>query len=327
MGKSDLSRFAEACIADAGSTVAWLERIVLASRPIFERGGGNGAAFAIFRVGDEIELSLNATNGPQEGFTRGEWPGLESPQTRPAFVPFSITQASRLLKRPSLKGLETWDTAMLDIGEAFADCFGAGITGPYGLGVLFTFLGDGGFDRARLRDLRSMRRHLVSTVHARLTISRPEDAEVVVSPDGVLHHSKISQVDGGTRALIGAAARALEKARRRDGGTDGDAIWDELLAGGWSALERVENDGKRYLLLARARAHPRLALESTEAALLERVRAGKSNKEMASELGLSDTTVSVRLRQALRKLRFKTAVEYLRHVRASPTSLPVGEED
>ena len=230
-----------------------------------------------------------------------------------AFRPFTVSKVSTLFERSCMYGVPRWDTLIRRIGERWSDSVGACFAGEFGVGVLCAVTRGAGFDAARWRDVRLMRRYLRSTVRARLSLASADDAELVVTPNADIVGAP-SSLDADTRELVRGAVRALERARSgADAVGEGDRIWSELLAGGWSVAERVERDGKRYLLLTSGANNPALALSDLERDLLQRLATGRSNKQIGMELGLSDSTVSARLRDALRKLGFKSAVDYLRH--------------
>ncbi len=324
MGRSPLSRFADACVGEAPTTARWLERVSTAAAPIFERGGGAGAGFCLFSpdprlfvragVGPCTELAML---NPHELATASDLRRL--PQ------PFATTTLSDRFEVPTMRGHPFWSLCQQTVGDfRWADAVALGVVGPSSFGVLCTVVGDRGFDTPRWREVRLMRRHLLSTAHARLSCSTPEGPHAVLTPDGRLA-SAAPGIGARDRAVLEAAVRALEKARTgADSQGESDGIWRELLAGGWSAVEHVDTDGKRLLLLARAEAASPSALTAGEAEILARVDEGLSNKQIAIEFGLSDAAVSVRLATALRKLRFTSLVEYLRHTRPARPSRGTG---
>jgi DNA-binding NarL/FixJ family response regulator len=102
---------------------------------------------------------------------------------------------------------------------------------------------------------------------------------------------------------------ALSAARERT--TEGDArtpeaatVWDELVTGHWSLVDRFDRDGSRHLLLRRNRPAERASVTLTvrEASVIGYAVLGHSNKRMAYELGISQSAVSECLRRAFAKL-------------------------
>ncbi len=234
------------------------------------------------------------------------------------FLPFAVARASHTIGRSSLRGIARWDRASRHVGETrWADALGVAFHGSYGFGILCSLLTDAGYDTRQSRLLLKMRRHLTTTVHARLSEICSDNADAIITPDGRLLHAETAFAKK-SRQVLAAAVRELEASRRDvDQGPEGEALWRELIAGEWSVIERIERDGKRYLLLARAEAHPRLALMDKDARILELVDEGRSNKHIAIELGLAESTVSERLAEVFRKLQFRNRTDYLSYIKPS----------
>ncbi len=118
-----------------------------------------------------------------------------------------------------------------------------------------------------------------------------------------------------TQDLLRSAVQALHAHGGRASEREGDRIWAELLAGGWSVVERAHRDGRRYLLLERAAGRPERRARGEARAILKLLEAGRSSKQIAIELGLTDSAVSLHVREALNALGFRNVVEYLRFAR------------
>ncbi|HSD89766.1 MAG TPA: helix-turn-helix transcriptional regulator, partial [Kofleriaceae bacterium] len=141
--------------------------------------------------------------------------------------------------------------------------------------------------------------------------------EAVLTPSGKLEHAEGDSKSPSTREALRAAVvrqeKARGKARRKDpeGATD---MWTALVGGRWSLLDHFERGGRRYIVARRNEhggADPR-ALAERERAVAQLAALGKSNKLIAYELGVSESTVASHLSSAMRKLRVKTRVELLR---------------
>ena len=93
---------------------------------------------------------------------------------------------------------------------------------------------------------------------------------------------------------------------RRASPDEAAAIWGELLRGAWSIVDRFDDaSGRRFLLVLRAGAPPVRAwerLSDRERAIVAAVAAGRGNRTIAAELGVSTSTVAGHLRAARRKL-------------------------
>jgi DNA-binding NarL/FixJ family response regulator len=81
-------------------------------------------------------------------------------------------------------------------------------------------------------------------------------------------------------------------------------IWDGLVTGHWSLVDRFDGDGRRHLLLRRNSPEDRTsrALTPRETSVVDYAVLGQSNKQMAYELGLSQSTVSDCLSRACARL-------------------------
>lgn len=147
-----------------------------------------------------------------------------------------------------------------------------------------------------------------------------EQADAILHPDGrVLHARGLAATRIGREALREAALRAerARSARARADAREALALWQELIDGRWTLVERFEADGRR-LLVARRNApdverHVRLTAREREIA--HRVLRGDANKLIAHDLLISEPTVSEHLKHALAKLNLRS-VDDLREVLA-----------
>jgi DNA-binding NarL/FixJ family response regulator len=127
--------------------------------------------------------------------------------------------------------------------------------------------------------------------------------EAIFDVDGRAQH-----VDGMARAP-NALARLRQSvlARARSSASEPDAVdpaWSAVIAGRWSLVDRFDADGRRFVLAYRnppgvldpRRLTPREERVTTLAAV------GRANKEIAFELGVSQSTVATLLAAALAKL-------------------------
>lgn len=137
--------------------------------------------------------------------------------------------------------------------------------------------------------------------------------DAVVAPDG-----RILDARGDARDLresLTAAVRRSECARLRGATFDERcSLWPALVDGRWSIIESVESDGKRSLLLCQnaPRTAAVRALSLRERAVVQRAVLGHPFKFIGYDLGLPVSTVSVVLKQALRKLGVASRTELIR---------------
>lgn len=154
--------------------------------------------------------------------------------------------------------------------------------------------------------------------------------EAIVRPDGHVEHASEGAKSTSARASLRNAARAMDKARsalRRRDPDEALWLWRGLVAGRWSLVDKFDSDGRRYLVAHRndARARALAALTPRERQVTEYLALGHSNKLIAYELGLSESTVSEVGRRSLAKLgvssRADLALVYAANGRKHPDAL------
>lgn len=156
-------------------------------------------------------------------------------------------------------------------------------------------------------DVRRLGAHIATGLRLQRIIASAslEDpaVEAIFDADGRPQH-----VDGMARApeaLDRLRQSVLTRARSRVSEHDAlDPAWSAVIAGRWSLVDRFDADGRRFVLAYRnppgaldpRRLTPREEHVTTLAAL------GRANKEIAFELGISQSTVATLLAGALGKL-------------------------
>jgi DNA-binding CsgD family transcriptional regulator len=147
-----------------------------------------------------------------------------------------------------------------------------------------------------------------------------ETSDAILEPSGrVLHASGSAKTPLGREALRHAALRAerarTSRARRDPSSLD---LWQELVAGRWTLIQRFDADGRRFLLARRNAAEVQryVQLTAREQDITRRVLRGDSNKLIAHDLLVSEATISEHLKIALSKLNVRSVGE-LRAVLAS----------
>jgi DNA-binding CsgD family transcriptional regulator len=162
--------------------------------------------------------------------------------------------------------------------------------------------------------------HLSSAVRLRHRMeghpARPTP-EAVLDPSGKLHDAEGPAKAKSARERLRAAVRDIERGRgplrRRD---PGQALsdWKGLVAGRWTLIDQLERDGRRYIV-ARENA-PRVpgpeALTERERQVVGFAKLGHSNKLIAYDLGIADSTVRVLIARAAFKLGVRTRDEVIR---------------
>lgn len=141
-----------------------------------------------------------------------------------------------------------------------------------------------------------------------LGAAEPPGEVAILDGSGRLKHATGSSRASSAREQLRSAVRALERARSRRGrGRPEEAltIWQGLVAGRWSLVDRFESDGRRFVVAyenAPGAGDPR-GLARREAAAATYVGLGFSNDEIAYALGISNGAVTSAIARARRKLR------------------------
>jgi DNA-binding CsgD family transcriptional regulator len=144
----------------------------------------------------------------------------------------------------------------------------------------------------------------------------------VLSPGGRVQHAAADARAPNMLAALRDAARRIDRARSKARGDPSEALtlWQGLVAGRWSLVDRFETDGRRYVIARENQPHvgdPR-ALSLRERQVLAYSLLGHPLKLIAYELGLSVSAVSQERRRALRKLGAKSIAEAARLVGKAP---------
>jgi DNA-binding CsgD family transcriptional regulator len=167
--------------------------------------------------------------------------------------------------------------------------------------------------------------HRLRRKHQDVRVSA-DSAEAVLNDRGGVEHATGPAREPPNQARLVRAAHTMDTIRGRRARIDPrDAIkeWQSVVAKRWTLLEHFESDGKRFLLAMDNRAKsPGLELLSErEREVLFQALGGCSNKAVAFQLGLAESTVRVLLARAAAKLRARSRRELLQKV-ASLTSAP-----
>jgi DNA-binding NarL/FixJ family response regulator len=127
--------------------------------------------------------------------------------------------------------------------------------------------------------------------------------EAILDTDGRAQHSVgMARMSGAIEQLRQAV---LERSRTTaEADLAADPAWNAVLAGRWSLVDRFDSDGRRYVVAYRnppGVLDPR-RLTPREEGVTALAAIGQSNKEIASQLGVTQSTVATLLASALNKL-------------------------
>jgi DNA-binding CsgD family transcriptional regulator len=151
-------------------------------------------------------------------------------------------------------------------------------------------------------------------------------ADAVLSPSGAIAHAEAPLQDRGARDSLRSAAKAIDRARSKARSNDDEALdlWQGLVAGRWSLVDRFDNDGRRYLVARKNDPDVRdpRALTLRERQVLAYAAMGHPLKLIAYSLGLSLSTVSVNRRTAMRKLGLQHHADIVALFAPAPAAAP-----
>lgn len=145
------------------------------------------------------------------------------------------------------------------------------------------------------------------------TIPGPDDA--VLTPGGHVAEANGSSRSRTARERLRRAALNIDRARckRWRNADEALVLWEALVDGRWTLVDRFDSDGRRFLIARKNEPPVRdpRALTSRERQVVAMAAAGHRLKVIAYDLGLSVATVSLHLRNAMRKLRVSTRMELI----------------
>lgn len=135
-----------------------------------------------------------------------------------------------------------------------------------------------------------------------------DDVDAVLTTDGAIAHAHANKVKRPElRRALREGTRHIEQARgsvRREQPDTAIALWKALIRGEYSLVEKVDTDGRRFMLARRNAPVVKQpsALSPRESQVVHLVALGHSNQLIAYELGLAETTISTLLSRARAKL-------------------------
>ncbi|HEY1954157.1 MAG TPA: helix-turn-helix transcriptional regulator [Polyangiaceae bacterium] len=313
----------EAAYTPTTSEAAWLEQIVSAAAPLISDGLGalacvytgargplKGGAFATANLAVPPECFFGTLERLDPEFVDRTWRALS----------FGLCSETVPLARiPEAKPL-------CDAGVG--DVLNINAYDPSGIGV---WLG------APLRKQRKrapnegptwtrVAAHIGSAFRLRRkrVAASPDAATAVLDTRGRIAHAESGATADRLRDKLRDAVERMERARGRMRRTDPDGaveLWRTLVDAELTLLDHFERGGKRYVIAvanppASAAARALASLAPRERQVVAAAAAGRTNKLIAYELGIADSTVRVLLTRAARRLGASSRQELIAIVRA-----------
>jgi len=295
----------------------WLEGLVAAAGPLVDRGLGT--------YGYTLELGRTTLTDVVERDT--------PPQFHESLLAMH-REASSAELGTSYSPPQAIITLSTQFGDAYATTplirrwviergFGDGVgLQAYGSDGKVTVLGApwpvaGPPPRAAARVARRLVAHVVSGRRLRAELSATREPSAVLSPSAEVLHAEGDARGASAREALVSAVRAMERARgplRRRAPDEALELWRGLVAGRWSLVERIEHDGRRFLVAHENEpaAAEALALNRRERQMLTHAALGRTVKATAYELGLSENVVSHYLSSAKAKTGLRSRAELVR---------------
>lgn len=159
--------------------------------------------------------------------------------------------------------------------------------------------------------------HLSAALRVRRVAGRSKPkAAAVLAPDGaLLHAEREDESIVASRGELRRATLAFDQARTKKMRADVEMAtrrWRPLVTSRWSLLDDFDTDGRRFVIAvenAPPTRAPRRDLSERELQVMTQAHLGHSDKVIAYELGLSNSTVRVLLHRAIHKLGATTRRE------------------
>ncbi len=287
----------EAAYDLSGDADAWVARLLEAAAPALDGGHGVGAqVFRLRPIGVVIERA--AYLGP------GELSALPI-----ATVEAAGLEAQDLVYRsgiPAATMSEVVWSQLPEEGETFLAATGGRFRDALGI-IAHTGTGAGlGLDTPleATRTMTAVERRrwtrVAAHVGAGLRLHRSLGAtepEAVLDPAGRVLDARADAQGRDARERLRHAVRQMETARGAVRGRDPDeamTLWEGLVGGRWSLVDRFESDGRRFVVAHRNDPEvgdPR-GISRRERQVAEFAGLGRSPKEIAYALGLSASAVT-----------------------------------
>ena len=164
-------------------------------------------------------------------------------------------------------------------------------------------------------------------LHRRLHGNQPSEqtetpaVEAILDQRGRVEHAEQPARSASAREKLGEAVRLREWAQgriRHDAPERAVAAWKGMVNARWTLVDRLESDGKRYVLARENVVAPRAGagLSQREREVAALAALNRSNKVIAYELGIAQSTVRVLLKRACEKLGVQSREELVQKLGA-----------
>lgn len=301
-----------------GDENSWLKRLLSRSAPLLERGLWP-SAMTYRHTPDRVDIDRFETMGPRRLL---QWV-RKSTEEHPLAVDLMYrgetavaTLSEAVFPRvPERRHAVRWMTL-----GVLSDILGIKAHTGEGSGLLL-FSGFPRWTRTTADERRHwsmVASHLGAGLRLRRSVGRvaieSENVEAVFDPSGSARHLRGEACVPELRVRLREAVRTIERLR---GGGERDRpekvlpLWQGLVEGRWSLIDRFDSDGRRFVLAVRneaGRDDPR-GLTARERQVAEYTGLGYSVKAIAYTLGLSSAAVSNCTARVLCKLGLASRVE------------------
>lgn len=309
MPRSNLLAIVEAAYDLEGTTSDWIRRVVEAVHPNITAGFGSvGFRFAVARDPRRRQTHVTLASAPPE----------YAALARALIRRRSAEQFVRLYSAPfhmaALSGSVQDDDAdpshaiLHSIGAR--DFLGVKAVDPTGSGVMIATPLPNRRRVTRREDARWARVTCHIAAGLRLMRAGSREGDAILDASARVVHAEGRARDADVRERLRRAATDRDRARSRRTRRDEDQaleLWRGLVDGEWSLVDRFERDGRRFVVARPNAPHVRdpRALTPLERRVVAYVALGNSNKLIAYSLGMSESSVGMRLSSALAKLGFE----------------------
>lgn len=318
--KRDPIEVIEAAYRPATTDGEWLDGIARAAHPLLDRGLGLIAYLYQLSPGKRVKVWSPVGVGCPEGWQQA-WQHTNADSDpellQRAYAARPFATASSILG-PAFGAAEVIREHVHPFG--IRDFLGINATDPTGQGCLVCVP----LPRVSQTPRRGaatwtrLAAHIAAGFRIRRLEAVVEGAEdAILDPRGKVAHAHAGAKTGAARAALRGAVLAIERARgalRTKAPAEAIDIWQGLVAGQWSLVDRFDRDGRRYLVARRndpATGVHRL-LTVREAQVVGYAALGHSNKLIGYELGLSPSAVAMHLARASAKLGLTSRVALIR---------------
>jgi DNA-binding CsgD family transcriptional regulator len=340
--KADAISIVEAAYDCESDTRAWFRRLLEQAAPKLDRGFGVSiSSYAPNMRPEEYCLdtegmapgTLDALNAMNAAYS-GIFHQAHSPSA-PSLAPHNTSSASVGLTAEQAKSWSPFVEHLHPLG--IRDCVGVLSRDPSGHVIVFA-APSSDLGRPTRREVATWSRiaaHL--SAGARLRRALPglptEDftngADAILSPSGSVTHAEVGAQSRDARESLRLAAKAIDRARSKARSNENEALelWQGLIAGRWSLVDRFDTDGRRFFIARKNDPEitdPR-ALTLRERQVLAYAAIGHPLKLIAYSLGVSLSSVSASRKAAMRKLGLRTHADVVQLFALAPPAR--GPED